>query len=689
MPREGNAWPPAPVKPAPVRLSYSSISTFQLCPRKYAYSYIERKERIGGRSRPLGFGSAFHAAQEALWGWSGESTDPGRLSGARKAWADAAASEQLSFEDTLLGEVLLIGYAARWDDLRLSFHGTPLVECKVELPVLRPDGTPDPELVLVCVFDVVTYDADGSSVVVEHKCLTGDAELFNQAEGLYRTAQDLVGKPVILWTGHAWGAASVTIGSVQPCVAVGLRSGRTLRVSSNHPVLTPAGWAPAGGLTVGCPVMHSGSGTSGDGVALSDDQIAWLGYMLGDGTFPKGDDRRAQFTKRPGPVLDDFVIVSKWLGFQVACYSSPKRSAAAVQCRGEFPLALETEGFRSANKRVPPTLMGMDRAQTRHFLRALWSTDGHFYSSHDHLYVGYSSRSQLLCSDVQRLLHRLGIETRLSNCPVVYKGAKRDYWQLRVVSREAKRRMRELLLGSAKYVTLPAVRDGVHCNDSAGLDAVVSVEHLGDLQTYSVEVPGAHTFELEGVLTHNTTKSDVSPGAAYWGRLDGNLQASIYWLAAADHGRDVQCVLWDVIRAPLFKRADATPLADREYYKRPPAGSGFKPGDLKPGQRTADETADEFAERIMSKVLAEPNAYFGRQELARSDDELDRVRMDLWAVGRQMVHAVRTGAFPRNLQSCNAFNEPCAYLPVCRGEATIDDPTLYRLRVREETKTPW
>lgn len=339
----------------PIRLSYSSISTYQLCPRKYAYSYVERREGIGGRSRPLGFGSAFHAAQEALWGWSGESTDPGRLQGARKAWADAAATEQLSFEDTLLGEVLLIGYAARWDDLRLSFHGTPLVECKVELPVLRPDGTPDPELVLVCVFDVVTYDADGSSVVVEHK----------------------------------------------------------------------------------------------------------------------------------------------------------------------------------------------------------------------------------------------------------------------------------------------------------------------------------------------TTKSDVSPGSAYWGRLDGNLQASIYWLAAADHGRDVQCVLWDVIRAPLFKRADATPLADREYYKRPPAGSGFKPGDLKPGQRIADETADEFAERVMSKVLAEPNAYFGRQELARSDDELDRVRMDLWAVGRQMVHAVRTGAFPRNLQSCNAFNTPCDYLPVCKGEASIDDPQLYRLRVREEVKTPW
>jgi hypothetical protein len=335
-----------------LRISYSDIQLWQTCPRKYAYSKLLRKSRVGGEGRALGFGSAFHAAQEALWGWSGDPADPGRLQAASKAWSDAAVEHGLSFEDTLLGEVLLIGYAARWDDLRLSFHSTPLVETKVITPVLDPAGNPDPELELAAVFDVVSYDLDGSTVITEHK----------------------------------------------------------------------------------------------------------------------------------------------------------------------------------------------------------------------------------------------------------------------------------------------------------------------------------------------TTSSEVDPGAAYWGKLDLNLQASLYWIAATDSGRYVSHVQWDVIRAPMYKRGQATPIAEREYYKRPPKGSGFKPGDLKPGQRETDETADEFAQRIMDKVLADPNAYYGRMPLTRSDDELDRVRADLWQVGTQMRRSVEDGTFPRNLDGCRKFNVDCGFLPVCRGEASIDDPALYRIRPEKEEK---
>lgn len=336
-----------------LRLSYSSISDFQRCPRYYAHRHIDRRDRIGGGSRPLGFGRSFHKAQEALWGWAGEADDPARLQAATTAFSKEATLEGLSWEDHLLGEVLLIGYAARWDDLRLSFHGTPQPEVKVVGPVLNPSGTPEDGLEIAAVFDVVTTDVDGSTVLAEHK----------------------------------------------------------------------------------------------------------------------------------------------------------------------------------------------------------------------------------------------------------------------------------------------------------------------------------------------TTKSEIAPGAAYWGSLDLNLQASIYWIVATDAGHQVGHILWDAVRAPEWKRYEATPLDKREFYKRPPAGSTAKPGDPKPGVRLTDETADQFAERVMSKVLTDPNAFYGRQALYRSDDELARVRMDLWSVGKQMQHAVEVGAFPRNLQSCRAFNTECAYLPVCRGEADINDDRLYRLRVRrDETK---
>lgn len=340
-----------------MRINYTAISDFQRCNRYYAYRHLERRVRLGYAGRALSFGRAGHKGQEALWGWTGDPDDPGRLQAALGAFGAAAAEESLSFEDTILGQILLIGYSARWDDLRLSYHMAPLVERKVTVPVLKPNGDPATDLEVTAVFDVIAYDLDGQTVPVEHK-----------------------------------------------------------------------------------------------------------------------------FTSTP-----------------------------------------------------------------------------------------------------------------------------------------------------------------------------------------------------------------IDPGAAYWGRLDLNLQASLYWIVATDAGRQVGHVLWDAIRAPQMKRYEATPLDKRELYKRATRrsdGSTAAVGDPKPGVRLDDETADQFTNRVMEKVSSEPAMYFGRQPLYRDESELDRVRADLWQVGRAMQTAVDEGNFPRNLDSCETIKRmrggiDCDYLPVCRGEADIEDERLYTIRVRE------
>jgi hypothetical protein len=293
--------------------------------------------------RALGFGIAFHEAQAALWEGGDHALDK-----ARTAWAVAAARETLSFEDTLLGEVLLLGYSLRWDDFRLNYQGAPLVERRVTVPVLDLQGNPDPELELVCVFDVVAMDEDGTTVPVEHK----------------------------------------------------------------------------------------------------------------------------------------------------------------------------------------------------------------------------------------------------------------------------------------------------------------------------------------------TTTSAIDPGSAYWTRLDNNLQASIYYVVAGDAGRPIKHILWDVIKAPRLERMLATPVERREFYVKPPKGKAA--GDPKPGTRLVDETADEFAVRVMDQILTDPGSYFQRQAIYRSDDEVARVRADIWMTGQAMLHAERTGAYPRNLDSCQKYGRPCPYLPVCTGQADIDDDRVYTIRRRND-----
>jgi len=46
-----------------IRLSYSSISTFELCPLQYKFRYIDREE--GVRTPALGFGESLH--EEAFY----------------------------------------------------------------------------------------------------------------------------------------------------------------------------------------------------------------------------------------------------------------------------------------------------------------------------------------------------------------------------------------------------------------------------------------------------------------------------------------------------------------------------------------------------------------------------------------------------------------------------------------------
>lgn len=153
-----------------LRLSHSSIQDFLRCSRRWYLSWVERLSPVGEPSRPLDFGRAFHAGQEAWWTVDGEPQQ--RLKAAHEAFT--ATGEALSFEDSVLGPELLTGYAVRYLDEELRFHSLPIAERKVVLPVLAPDGSVDPDLEYTVVFDVVAYGRNNDTVLIEHKTTSSD-----------------------------------------------------------------------------------------------------------------------------------------------------------------------------------------------------------------------------------------------------------------------------------------------------------------------------------------------------------------------------------------------------------------------------------------------------------------------------------------------------------------------------------
>lgn len=194
----------------------------------------------------------------------------------------------------------------------------------------------------------------------------------------------------------------------------------------------------------------------------------------------------------------------------------------------------------------------------------------------------------------------------------------------------------------------------------------------------------AHAFDGGNVvIEHKTTTSDIE-GEDYWCRAAASLQTDAYFIGSAEGGRHPRELIWDAVRAPNLRRRKATPVELRKYYVR-----GDRAGQIYDNQRETDETHEEFAQRFMEDVLSYPNKYFVRRNFTRTADELYDARCDLWAYGRLMLTARGDNgncvipAAPRNLGACNMYpTNPCEFVPVCKGGASIDDPQLYMIKVR-------
>jgi PD-(D/E)XK nuclease superfamily len=168
------------------------------------------------------------------------------------------------------------------------------------------------------------------------------------------------------------------------------------------------------------------------------------------------------------------------------------------------------------------------------------------------------------------------------------------------------------------------------------------------------------------VVEHKTASGDVGTGSLYWQRLRMDSQISIYLDGARAIGYDPAGVLYDVLGKPDIRPLKATPTEARKYTKT---------GALYANQREQDETPEEFGERCAAAIGENPDRYYQRAEMVRIGGELDAFREDLW----DAALLISSKRHPRNPDACLRYGGACPYLPVCGGEASLTDPTRYRL----------
>lgn len=194
------------------------------------------------------------------------------------------------------------------------------------------------------------------------------------------------------------------------------------------------------------------------------------------------------------------------------------------------------------------------------------------------------------------------------------------------------------------------------------------------------------------VVEHKSTSEDVSPGAAYWSKLRMDTQVSIYFIGAKTLGHDVRGVIYDAGLKPALKPSKI-PLLDEQGIKIVTAGLGGERVRTKDGKKwresadaaqdyvlsTRPETPEEYEQRCLAAIAEDPNSYYRRAPVVRLEKEESDALSDIWAQGQQMREAELRNRAPRNPEACSRYGSLCSYFPVCSGESTLEDQSLYRL----------
>ncbi len=213
---------------------------------------------------------------------------------------------------------------------------------------------------------------------------------------------------------------------VKPAFRVRTRLGREVEVTGHHPFLTTGGWRPLHDLAIGARIgVPRRVGAFGTDRSWSPQRARLLAYFIAEGGLTGGCP---QFTNTDPLLLADFDlclaqefpdVATKDAGdgitWRVALRPDLRRERNGENANPvtAWLRSLGLMGKRSDEKRVPEAVWRLERGRLAGFLRTLLSCDGTVYSMSGYPRIEFTVASPELAQDVQHLLTRFGIVSKL------------------------------------------------------------------------------------------------------------------------------------------------------------------------------------------------------------------------------------------------------------------------------------
>ena len=371
-------------------------------------------------------------------------------------------------------------------------------------------------------------------------CVTGDTKILMK-DGRWKRIDSFLGEKSEILTNIGIINKSEISGSFEtgkkPVYQLTTRSGYGLKLTADHKVFTVnRGFVSACELTKEDYVLIPANKVAIINEVEHKTFYQMLGVYFGDGCGGKVSNTRGiQFTmskEREIPILEKF---SEYVGtnYERITHKNSPASVQIANTSGRYvvtnnKLIEEIGGYvdlslGSHQKYFSDRIFNLSLGEQKYILQGLFSADGTVASYGDKSqYVALDSTSLQLLKDVQIMLLGFGIKSKIyqnrragkdSAFLPDGKGGLKEYKVKEIHSLRISRSSRiqfEKIIGfmseSYKSGMLRKLNESVSVYENKPVDAVKSLEYVGEEDVFDLIEPLTHTFIANGITVHNCSE---------------------------------------------------------------------------------------------------------------------------------------------------------------------------------------
>ncbi len=232
--------------------------------------------------------------------------------------------------------------------------------------------------------------------------------------------------------------------TVDKLIRIKLRSGKEIKLTPEHPLLTIKGWKQANELSMGSRIATPRALNCFGTDDMKDHEIKLLAYLIAEGHLGNGF---VLFTNSDPKMMDEFENCIEYFdpGLKIVSHgkygvrvssrvrkfifsNNPARNEFGQFYKGNYGVNSKSSitkwligmglyGKLSADKFIPNCILNLPKNQLSLFLNRLFSCDGSLYNvkrkDRTQWEISYASKSEILIKQVQHLLLRFGVLSRI------------------------------------------------------------------------------------------------------------------------------------------------------------------------------------------------------------------------------------------------------------------------------------